>query len=210
MKLAHPFIPARLKVGSLKLLLEGELEAIRLYDIDAMSCHAPALGIDGVVIEKVSFLQAQLPRISARDLQVKQSDFSSASLSDGAVNRAEFTNCRMIGVDFSKANVHDVVFRGCKLDLANFRFADLRRVQFVDCTLGETDFLGALLHNVSFQSCTLEKTVFDQAQCKHVDLRSSDLIEISGWGSMQGVIVDDTQLITIAPYLAREVGLTVL
>lgn len=209
MKLARPQIPRQLEDGSLELLIEGDLEAVKLYDIDAAKANISALGIDGVVIEKVTFLQAQLLRIGAKDLQVRQSDFSSAALTDGSINRAEFTSCRMTGVDFSKTSLHDIVFRGCKLDMANFRFADLRRVQFTDCTLVETDFLEATLHDVSFQSCTLEKTVFDQAQCKKVDLRTSQLTEMSGWGSIRGVIIDDLQLITAAPYLAKELGIIV-
>jgi uncharacterized protein YjbI with pentapeptide repeats len=209
MKLSRPHIPASLDNGSVTLLQAGELEAVRLQDVDATKQNVLALGIDGVVIEKCSFLQAQLPRISAKDLQVKQSDFSSAALSDGSINRAEFITCRMTGVDFSKANLHDIVFRGCKLDMANFRFSDLRRVQFVDCTLVETDFLGAVLCDISFQGCTLEKTVFDRVQCKQVDLRTSQLVEVSGWGSMKGVIIDDLQLVTAAPYLARALGIVV-
>lgn len=209
MKLSRPRIPARLAEGSLELLLEGDLEEVRIYGVDATKVAIAAPGFDSVVLEKVGFLQAQLLRINAKDLQVKQSDFSSSALTDGSINRAEFTNCRMTGVDFNKTNLHDVIFRGCKLDMANFRFADLRRVQFVDCTLVETDFLGTTLQDVDFQSCVLEKTVFDRTQCKQVDLRSSQLVEISGWGSMKGVIIDDSQLISAAPCLAHELGISV-
>ena len=210
MKLSRPRIPAQLTDGSLKLLLEGDLEEVRIYDVDATKVDISAPGFDSVVLEKVSFLQAQLPRISARDLQAKQSDFSSSVLTNGSINRAEFVNCRMTGIDFSKSNLHDVVFRGCKLDMANFRFADLRRVQCIDCTLVETDFLGATLHDVDFQGCMLKKTIFDRVQCRQVDLRGSQLIEISGWGSLKGAVIDDLQLVTIAPYLAHELGLKVV
>jgi hypothetical protein len=42
-----------------------------------------------------------------------------------------------------------------------------------------------------------------------VDLRSSQLSEIRGWGSMKGAIIDDLQLISAAPYFAVELGLIV-
>jgi uncharacterized protein YjbI with pentapeptide repeats len=209
MKLSRPRLPAQLEDGSLDMLLEGELDNVKCTDMDATKSTVLAMDIDTVVMEKVGFLQAQLLRVTVRDAVMKQCDFSSASLTDGAFNRAEFITCRMTGVDFSKTSLHDVTFRGCKLDMANFRFADLRRVHFIDCTLVETDFLGATLYNVVFESCMLEKTVFDQAKCKQVDLRTSQLIEISGWGSLKGVIIDDGQLISVAPYLANELGLSV-
>ena len=209
MKLSPPRIVAQLPDATLEMLHEGELDEVLLRDIDATKVNVPALIIDGSVIEKVTFLQAQLVRVSAKDMRVKQSDLSSVVFNDGQFNRVEFSTCRMTGVDFSKATLHDVIFRGCKLDLANFRFADLRRVRFIDCTLSETDFMGATLHDVGFQTCTLEKTVFDRAKCTQVDLRGSQLIEISGWGSLKGATIDDLQLITIAPYLANELGLSV-
>jgi uncharacterized protein YjbI with pentapeptide repeats len=209
MKLARPRLLPQLEDGSIDNLLEGELSEVHLYDINAVKVTVLALDIDGVLLEKVGLLQAQLPRVTARDMVAKQCDFSSTTLVDGAFNRAEFINCRMTGVDFNKASVHDVLFRGCKLDMANFRFADVRRVQFVDCTFIESDFLGATLHDVRFESCTLEKVVFDQAKCKQVDLRTSQLVELSGWSSLKGAVIDTAQLMAIAPYLAQTIGIVV-
>lgn len=209
MKLARPIIPPQLEEGSLKTLLDGDLEAQKLEDIDATKVEVVAGSWDGVIIERASFLQAQLPRLAMKDCVIKQSDFSSTVLSDGAANRVEYSNCRMMGVDISKMQLHDVTFRGCKLDMANLRFADIRRVKFIDCTLVETDFLGATLHDITFESCRLERTVFDRAHCKNVDLRGAELIEISGWGSLKGAWIDDVQLMVVAPYLANELGLTI-
>ena len=73
----------------------------------------------------------------------------------------------------------------------------------------ESDFLSAILHDVQFESCTLEKTIFDQVKCKQVDLRSSELLELSGWSSLRGAIIDSVQLAAIAPYLAQELGISI-
>jgi uncharacterized protein YjbI with pentapeptide repeats len=209
MKLTRPKIPAKLEQATLEDLLDGDLESVRLSDVDGTAIEVLAGDWDSVEIERLVLLQAQLLRLTVRDVSVKQSDLSSALLPDAAFNRGEFVNCRMTGVDFSKATLHDVVFRGCKLDIANFRFADIRRAKFIDCTLVETDFLGAMLHDVIFESCTLTKTVFDRVRCKQVDLRTSQLDEISGWGSLKGVTIDAAQLAAIAPYLAHELGIIV-
>jgi uncharacterized protein YjbI with pentapeptide repeats len=93
--------------------------------------------------------------------------------------------------------------------MANFRFADMRRVKCVDCTFVDADFLGATLHDVSFESCMLERTVFTKANCKTVDLRSSDLLELSGWSALKGAMIDGAQLVAAAPYLANELGIVV-
>jgi len=115
----------------------------------------------------------------------------------------------MTGGDLSRSTLHDITFRGCKLDMANFRFADLRRVHFIECSFVESDFLSATLYDVRFESCMLEKTVFEQAKCRQVDLRSSDLYEISGWSSLRGAVIDGVQLASVAPYLAQELGISI-
>lgn len=152
MKIAQPKLPIQFDEGSISMMIgDGELENVRLYDEEAINCNVAGLSLNSVVIEKVQFTGAHFSRIVARDLSVRQTDFSSAYLDNGMIVRVEFVNCRMTRVDFSKTSLHDVVFRGCKLDEANLRFADLRRVQFVDCTFTTTEFIGATFHDVTFE-----------------------------------------------------------
>lgn len=209
MKISSPRINTQLENTTLEELIDGDLEDVILQDIDATNCFVQSLNMISVRLDKVILTAAQLERIGARDLSAKQTDFSATHMVNGAINRAEFNNCRMTGVDFSRTALHDVTFRDCKLDMANFRFGDLRRVQFVDCTFVESDFLNATLHDVMFESCVLERTVFDQVKCKMVDLRRSQLSEISGWTSLKGAMIDTVQLMSVAPYLANELGIVV-
>lgn len=209
MKLGVPRLNPQLDEISLEEFLEGDLEDVAFRNHDATNSHITSLDMGGVVLEKVILTAAQFEHINVRDLKAEQCDLSVAMLAGGAINRGEFAHCRMAGVDFSKTTLHDVTFKGCKLDMANFRFVDVRRVKFVDCTLVDTDFLGATLQDVSFESCTLERTVFTQTKCKLVDLRRSDLLEISGWTSLKGAIIDGVQLASVAPFLANELGIVV-
>ncbi len=210
MKISLPRLPAKLDEADPKTMMdELSLEDGHLTGTDLTSQVISALDISGGLFENVILTGAQLERLNARDFVVKQSDFSASSLTNSSLNRVEFKNCRMTGVDFSRTSLHDVTFRGCKLDIANFRFADLARVQFVDCTLSETDFLNAGLRDVTMQACTLQRTVFEQAKCKQLDLRSSQLEEIVGWKSLKGAIIDDLQLVSAGPYLAHELGIVV-
>lgn len=210
MKIATPHLPPRPEEKTLALLArDGELEDAWLHDEVAGAYAVSGPDLTGVLLEKVGLTGAHLSRATFRDVVARQTDFSTVSLDSASVVRAEFVSCRMTGVDFSQANLHDVVFRGCKLDFANFRRADLRRVHFIDCTLHETDFNNAVLTSVEFQSSVLEKTSFQQARCKMVDLRSSQLSEVRGWSSLKGATIDGLQLIAVAPYLAQELGVIV-
>jgi uncharacterized protein YjbI with pentapeptide repeats len=210
MKIAAPRLNAELVDAQLADLEEdNELIDATIAEQDGTSLVVLGLQLESVVLDKVTLTAAHFERINARDIILKRSEASSSSFSNGAINRALFDNCRMTGVDFNKTNLHDVVFRSCKLDMANFRFSDLRRVQFIDCSFVESDFIGALFYNVSFESCVLERTNFNQVTCKQLDLRTSDLYEISGWASLKGAIIDGVQLASVAPYLAQELGISI-
>ena len=75
--------------------------------------------------------------------------------------------------------------------------------------LREVDFGGATLVRVSFPGCTLTGADFTQAACTEVDLRGATLGITAGWESLHGVTIDSVQLVTLAPYLARHLGITV-
>jgi uncharacterized protein YjbI with pentapeptide repeats len=106
-------------------------------------------------------------------------------------------------------SIQDVVFKGCKLDLVNFRFAKLKNVIFRDCLVSDTDFYNAELTNVRFDKCNIEKIELSGTKNKNLDLRSSQLGSIHGSGSLKGAIIDQMQLMQLAPYLAQEIGLTI-
>jgi len=210
MKVAQPRISQELTSAHMSDLVEdNELENAEIIEQDGVGLALPGLQVDGVVFDKVQLTATQFERLNVRDIIMKRSELSSSSFSNSSMNRALFDNCRMTGANFSRSTLHDVTFRGCKLDMANFRFADLRRVHFIECSFVESDFLSAILHDVQFESCTLKKTIFDQVKCKQVDLRSSELLELSGWSSLRGAIIDSVQLAAIAPYLAQELGISI-
>lgn len=210
MNIARPKISKHLPNSTLEeLQRDGELETGTIQDEDAVNFNVEALELTDVVTDKVIFIGSHFSRVVMRDVIMRQTDTSSASLDSGHLVRVEFVSCRMTGVDFNQTVLHDVTFKNCKLDLANFRQADLRRVAFIDCTLQEADFARANINNVEFQTCTLEKTIFDQARCQKLDLRSSELIAIQGWKSLKGATIDGTQLISAGPYLAHELGIVV-
>lgn len=210
MKIARPILPPVLDKYSLAdFESDTLLESAHVVGSEVSKLDIAAGDLNGVLIEKSTLSWSQLPRLNGRDVDIRKSDLSNVGMSNASLNRVVVSDCRMSGVDFSQAQLHDAVFKACKLDMANFRFASLRRVIFIDCQLVEADFLGASLYDVTFESSQLERTVFEKAVCKKVDLRTSELTAISGWGSLKGATIDGAQLTMIAPYLANALGLTV-
>lgn len=188
---------------------EASLERVSLTNLDASNLKATNLSLDEATLEKVQFVEARLEKLSLMDTELKICDISAARCNDSSFIRVRITGGRMTGIDLSRSAIKDVVFENCKLNMANFRFAKLVRVQFINCQLSETDFQAAELNKVEFQTSYLEKAEFGQCKLSEVDVRSSQLLDIRGWHSLKGLVIDSTQLVGIAPQLAMELGLII-
>lgn len=188
---------------------EEKLSKIQLDGIDATEVIFDNTTWDEVVVDDCIFMQANLSKLQTLDVRVENTQFTAARCNDASLMRTVFTKCRLDGVDMSKSVLKEVTFRNCKLDLANFRFAKLHRVRFEDCSLAEADFYSAELKGVEMRGCTLERTIFDTAKIASLDLRGSDIMSLSGWQSLKGATIDNTQLIQAAAHMALEIGIKV-
>jgi uncharacterized protein YjbI with pentapeptide repeats len=107
------------------------------------------------------------------------------------------------------AALRRVTFRDGKLDSVNFRTAVLTDVAFEDCVLRDVDFGSATLLRVSFAGCTLTGADFTKVSCTEVDLRGASLGITAGFDALRGATIDSVQLVALAPYLARHLGIVV-
>jgi uncharacterized protein YjbI with pentapeptide repeats len=210
MKIASPVVSVSLTAAIARCFThEANLERLSFSDQDVASVEATNLSLDEVVIASCSFMEADLEKLRASDTRIDNSDFTATNCSNASFIRSAFSKNRMAGINLSRAVIKDVTFSGCKLDLANFRFSKLVRVAFVDCSLTDADFVSAELNHVTFTRCVVERTAFDHCKAFSVDLRGAQLISLSGWQSLKGVSIDTAQLMSIAPQIAQEIGLSV-
>jgi uncharacterized protein YjbI with pentapeptide repeats len=107
------------------------------------------------------------------------------------------------------ATLERVVFRDCKLDAANFRDATLTDVTFEGCSLTDADFSRATMRRVGFPGSRLAGADFTKADLGEVDLRGCELGIERGLDSLGGAIVDQAQLVALAPVLAAHLGIEV-
>jgi uncharacterized protein YjbI with pentapeptide repeats len=75
--------------------------------------------------------------------------------------------------------------------------------------LRDVDFGSATLLRDSFTGCTLTEADVTKAACTEVDLRGARLGITAGYDSLRGVTIDRVQLVSLAPYLARHLGIIV-
>src|SRR3954451_16931313 len=76
---------------------------------------------------------------------------------------SEYTNCRFINCNFSKADISnsdffDCTFKGCNLSLATVTNTGIKNVAFIDSKLSGVQFADCsnFLFEASFENCLLD------------------------------------------------------
>ena len=98
---------------------------------------------------------------------------------------ANFSNCILHGVDFSKMELDRAIFRGAKLNTCGFSFSKVNRADFSDAMFLSCDFTRANLVGADFQDTIIEQSsflfadlrgaCFDNAEMKTISLACSRL-----------------------------------
>ncbi len=173
-------------------------------DAAAGSCHFLECFVTGVSFEGGRLRKARFTDTALRDTRFVATDLAETGWLDTTL-----TGCSLAVVQVFSAALRRVAFRDCKLDSVNFRSGALTDVTFENCLLRDADFGGATLQRVTFGGCTLTRADFTKASCADVDLRGAALGITAGYESLRGATIDSVQLVTLAPLLARHLGITV-
>ncbi|WP_300607524.1 pentapeptide repeat-containing protein [Trebonia sp.] len=164
----------------------------------------------------VTFDGGRARRARLSQVWVSESRFVAFDLAESALVDVWFSGCVLAGVQAFALTARRLTFRDCKLDSVNFRDSSLTDVLFDGCVLRDADFGGARLTRVRFPGCTLRGADFTKASCTDVDLRGAALGGAAGeagiragFDALGGARIDALQLITLAPFLARHLGIIV-
>jgi uncharacterized protein YjbI with pentapeptide repeats len=196
-------------------LFDGDLEPDEDYEglrfADATFDDAAAGGCHFLdcSFANASFNGGRLRKGRFTDVTLGKVRFVATDLAETGWQDAVLEGCALAGVQAFSSALRRVTFRGGKLDSVNFRSSVLTDVTFEDCVLHEVDFGGATLRRVKFGGSTLTGADFTKVTCTDVDLRDASLDITAGYDSLRGATIDSAQLVALAPYLARHLGITV-
>jgi uncharacterized protein YjbI with pentapeptide repeats len=188
---------------------EGDYEAIAFTDLNLADQAAPNVRLLGCALTGCTLTGCALPAASLRDVTIERLRAVGVDLSETSWLNVIVSDGLMTASQLFDAQVERLLFRDCKLDAVNFRGATLVDVRFEGCTLQDPDFGGATLRRVTFQACRLVAADFTNARMEQVDLRGSELDVARGYDGLRGAIVDSAQVVTLAPALAQQLGITV-
>lgn len=206
----HRLAVEELAIGSRSdLERDGALDGALLEDDNLSGSQLRSVQLAEVALRRVDLRGAELSGAHLRDVHASALNGANGRWRHAKLARVTVENSTLVGLDLSTASLASTTFENCKLDLANLRQSSIKDTLFSGCSLRGADFQGAKLASVRFEGCELEDCDFSQAQLASVDLRTSTIATIHGAGSLSGALIDNRQLIELAPSLAAELGIVV-
>ena len=200
-----------------ELELEGDYDRVRFDAVTFADAEAGGSRFVESVFTGVAFDGGRMRRARMSDVWFGESRLVAFDLAESSLTDVWLSGCVFAGVQAFSLVTRRVTFRDCKLDSVNFRDCKLTDVLFEDCVLRDVDFGGAKLTRVRFPGCTLSGADFTKVSCADVDLRGARLGDgragdggiRAGYDSLRGASIDNLQLMTLAPLLAHQLGITV-
>ena len=164
-----------------------------------------------VVLRDVDFtgsVRSSTPRSATRCSRTRSSRIRRSEA--GSLTRVLVDGGRLTGLQIAETEMRDCAWQGCGADMASFRHAKLERTTFQDCSLREADFMGLRGDWVRFHDCDLRGASFVHAQFTSSELLRCRMDDIEGVEGLRGTSMELEQMLTLAPALARALGVSLL
>jgi uncharacterized protein YjbI with pentapeptide repeats len=187
----------------------ADLNGLRFHDLDVsgqdlsasrfVECELSELVLDDTKLSAVRLIDCRLERLDVPVLLAARPMWRNVVLRGSRLGSAELYDGEWASV----------LVTGCRLGYLNFRHSTLTDVELNGCRVAELDLSGATATQVRFVDCDVETLTIGGARLKDVDLRGARIGAISGLSAMSGTIINETQLVELAPLLAAEAGIAV-
>ena len=109
------------------------------------------------------------------DCEFIDCNLSNIIISNSFLKNTTFTNCKMIGMDFSTTEdfLFEVNFVDCNIDYAIFDSKKMPKTKFQNCSLKEISCIGTNFTNAIFENCNLDKAIFNSSILIGADFATS-------------------------------------
>ena len=109
------------------------------------------------------------------DCHFKGCNFSLAVMENTGIKNTRFSDCKLMGIDFSRCNNFNfsLSFENCPLDYCSFFQKKMKKTSFINCSLKETDFTETDLTMAIFSNCDLLHASFMHSALGNADFRTA-------------------------------------
>lgn len=161
------------------------------------------------VVGPVQAAELLLDRGRLLETRIDEPDITGVQARDSTWRSVEVQGGRLAALDLAGCTWDGVAASGTRLGYVNLRDARLTDVALANCRIETLDLATATAQRVSLDGCVIDELVVTHGTLHDVDLRRAQIGRIEGVGHLAGTTISAAQLLDLAPWLARELGITV-
>ena len=156
-----------------RLMREDYFEEELLGGLDLRGADLCDKNFVGCTFRRSTLQESSWSKTRLEDCVFEGCDLSRARVAGMALRGGAFTDCRLMGVDWSDvARNPTLAFERCNLRYSSFVSVNLTRTRFVDCRITDVQFIDSRLVEADFSKSDLAGSRFE-----HCDLRETDFGE---------------------------------
>lgn len=131
-----------------------KLQAAGIKKFDLSKCYLNKIIIKGLDLIDSKFMGADLSEANIEDGKFENCNFKGVCMKNMIARNTKFVNCEMKSIHFEGSKLQNMYIENGNLTKTDFTNANLRCAKFVNCNL----------ENVKFSNCNLERTIFKKCQ----------------------------------------------
>jgi uncharacterized protein YjbI with pentapeptide repeats len=195
-------------VAAIRFADDGEYADAVAERVDLGGQRALAATLDRVTFRSSNLSGCELERCQLTDVQFETCDLSGLVLLGCSLMRVTFSGCRVGGLAMSRGGATTLAMESCRGDSAAFFSLEGKEWRIEDCELTNVDCRELRLNAGVFERCDLTGADFTGAAVK-ATFTGCVLERVGGAGGLAGSTIDVPTLMSVAPGLAKALGMTV-
>jgi fluoroquinolone resistance protein len=130
---------------------------------------------DACIFQSCNFENQNLDNFTFIDCEFIDCNLSLIKATNTAFKTVKFSNCKLLGVDFSQCNTFllNMNFESCVMNLTSFYQLKIKQKVFNNCSLNEADFSETDLSESNFNNCDLKRAIFNRSVLIKTDFTSA-------------------------------------
>jgi uncharacterized protein YjbI with pentapeptide repeats len=188
---------------------DSSYSQLRFDGLDLANQAARGGDFDQVEFRNVSLVATSLVETRLADVVFERCDLAGAVWHHVSFLRVQFVGCRLSAFSLNRASLVDVRMTDCRGECSSVFESEGRRWLIEQSDLPEFDARGLRLTDGRLDRCRLAKSQWGRARLDRVAFKRSDLSDAGGVAGLTRAQVDTATLVTVAPALARHMGMAV-
>lgn len=117
-----------------------------------------------------TFIGSKFEKCRLLNCRFEKCDLSNIVPLNSEFREVKFTNCKTIGIDWTKAaKIRELSFSECLINYSNFRLLKLPKTVMKKCEVKDADFIETALKDSNFSGSDFENSVFFKTDLSGVD-----------------------------------------